>query len=146
MLLEDYGTVLKFCYKHALRWAYEPDANPLPMYCIEHVLANHKLLDHESFFGHLHLWRYVSTKLALPIPQLERIIPYTVSQWNTIKGGSDTITKLLCLNMYDPPCESPSSHTIARMFLLGNVIIHRLHQFFTSKSDLVKAYPSLKHY
>ena len=84
--------------------------------------------------------------MILPIPQLERIIPFTVSQWNTIKGGSDTITKLLWLNMYDPPCKSPSSHAIARMFLLGNVLVHRLHHFFTSKSDLAKAYPSLKHF
>jgi hypothetical protein len=146
MLLEDYGTVLKFCYEHALRRAYEPNDNLLPMQCIEHVLSSHKLIDHESFFLHLNLWRYISTKIGLPNPQLEQILPYAVSQGNTIKGGSDTITKLLCLNMYNTPCKSPSRHVIARMFLLGNVIIHHLHQFFTSKSDLVKSYPSLKHY
>jgi hypothetical protein len=83
--------------------------------------------------------------MRLPIPHLKRIIPFTVSQWNTIKGWSDTITKLLWINMYDPPSNSPSSHAIARMFLLGMVIVHCLHQMFTSNSDLT-TYTSLKHF
>ncbi len=100
----------------------------------------------ESFLGHFYLWRYVCNKLDLPIPQLERIIPFVLSQWNAIKGGSDTITKLLCLNMYDPPCNTPQSHAIARMILLGCVILHRLNLFFTSKEDLDEGYPSLKRF
>jgi len=41
------------------------------------------------------------------LPQLERIIPCALSEWNGIKGGSDTLTKLLWLNTYDPPCDTP---------------------------------------
>jgi hypothetical protein len=85
-------------------------------------------------------------KAAFPHPTTERIIPFVVSQWNAIKGGSDTITELLWLNMYDPPCNSPQSHTIARMFLLTNVTVYHLHHFFTSKPNLDEGYPSLKHF
>jgi hypothetical protein len=62
-----------------------------------------------------------------------------------LRGGSDTITKLLCHNVYDPPCDTPQSHAIGRMFLLSAVIIHRLHHFFTAKQDL-DGYPSLRHF
>jgi hypothetical protein len=145
LLQWSYGTVLKFFYEQALSWAYEPN-HPLPRQDIELALADHKALDVESFLGYFYLWQYVSTRLPLPIPQLERIIPFAVSQWNSIKGGSDTITKLLWSNMYDPPCNTPQSHAIGRMLLVGSVIIHRLNHFFTAKPDLEKGYPSLKHF
>jgi hypothetical protein len=96
--------------------------------------------------GYFYLRRYVSTRLSLPISPLERNIPYSVSQWNAIKGGSDMITMLLSPNMYNPPCNMPLSHAVARKFLLGNVLIHRLNHFFTAKSDLDQSYPSLKHF
>jgi len=135
-----------YFYEVALSWAYQPDDNPLPKEDIEQVLVHHKTLSMESFLGHFYLWTYVCKKMILPIPQLERIIPLVLSQWNAIKGGSDTITKLLCLNLYDPPCNTPQSHAIARMFLLGCVLIHRLNSFFKAKEDLDKTYPSLKHF
>jgi hypothetical protein len=137
--------VLKYCYEHSLIWAYEQVDNPLPKEDIEKVLDDNKTINIESFFGYFYLWIYISKKMPLPIPQLERIIPSVLSKWNAIKGGSDTITKLLWSNMYDPPCNTPQSHAIARMLLLGNVIVHRLNHFFTAKSDLF-TYPSLKHY
>jgi len=146
MLLQQYGIVLDFFYTNALRWAYEPDDNPLPMEDIHQVLEQHKQIDKDSFLGYFYLWRYVCTRLPLPIQPLERIVPFTVSQWNTIKGGSDTITKLLWLNMYDPPCTTPQSCAIGRMLLLGAVIIHRLNQFFTSKDNLKESYSSLQHF
>jgi hypothetical protein len=39
----------------------------------------------------------------------------------------------------------PQSHAIARIMLLGCVLVHRLI-FFTSKDDLKSAYPSLRHF
>jgi hypothetical protein len=137
--------VLKFFYAQSLSRAYKPD-NPLLRHDIELVLNDHKGLDVESFMGYFHLWQFVSTRLPLPIPQLERIIPFAISQWNNIKGGSDTITKLLWTNMYDPACNTPQSHAIRRMLLLGNVIIRHLNHFFTAKPDLEAGYPSLKHF
>jgi hypothetical protein len=55
------------------------------------------------------------------------------------------LTKLLWHNMYDPPCITPQSQVIARMFLLGNMVIHWLHQLCTAKLDL-DSYPSLRHF
>lgn len=69
-----------------------------------------------------------------------------MSHWNAIKGGSDTITKLIWLNMYDPPSHSPQAHTIGRMLLLGGVVIHRLNHIFTAKLNLNETYPSLSHF
>jgi hypothetical protein len=63
-----------------------------------------------------------------------------------MKGGSNTLTKILWHNMYDPPCNTPQGHAVARMFLLGNIIIHHLNQLFTAKSNLNSGYPSLKHF
>jgi hypothetical protein len=63
----------------------------------EHILAENKSIDVKSFMGYFYLWKYVSTKLPLPIPHLERIIPYVVSRWNSIKGGSNAITALICM-------------------------------------------------
>jgi hypothetical protein len=99
----------------------------------------------ESFLGYFYLWQYSSTRLPLLLPQLERIIPYALSEWNGIKGGSHTIRKLLWLNTYDPPCDTPQSHAVVRMFLLGAVVIHQLNQFFTAKDDL-DFHPSLKQF
>jgi len=135
---------LKFAYSNALAWAYEP-ALPFPESGIKEVLSKHKTFDYDSFRGYFFLWQHVSFKLSLPCPVLARILPATMSHWNAIKGGSDTITKLLWLNYYDPPSNAPQAHTIARMLLLGAVVIHRLNHIFTAKTNLSKAYPSLKH-
>ena len=78
-LLQDYGIVLKYFYEHSLNWAYEPDDNPLPKRDIEHVIEENKSIDMESFLGYFFLWKYVSTRLHLPIPPLERIVPFVVS-------------------------------------------------------------------
>jgi len=102
-MLSDYGYLIDYFYETSLSWAYNPDNNPLPQEDIEQVLAHHKNLDMEAFLGHFYLWWYVTEKLPLPLSWLERIIPFTISQWNVIKGGSDTITKLIWLNLYDPP-------------------------------------------
>ena len=121
-LLMAYDILMLYFYEVALSWAYQPNDNPLPKQDIEHVLAHHKTLNMESFLGHFYLWSYICRKLILPIPQMEQIIPFVLSQWNAIKGGSDTITKLLCLNMYDPPYNVPRGHAIARMIFLRHVI------------------------
>jgi hypothetical protein len=99
--LKAYGVVLEYLFKYSLSWAYEPD-NPLLRPDLEKVPADNKSIDAESFMGYFYLWNYVSTRLPPPIPHLERIIPYVISRWNTVKGGSDAITKLLWLNMYTP--------------------------------------------
>jgi hypothetical protein len=95
-----------YFFEVALSWVYLPDDNSVTKKDIEQVLVNHKTLDMESFLGHFYLWHYICEKFPLPNPQLERVIPFTLSQWNAIKGGTDTIMKLLWLNMYGPPCNT----------------------------------------
>ena len=59
---------------HSLRWAYGPD-NQMKMPNFEHVLAEKKSIDVESFMGYFYLWKYASTKLPLPIPHQAQIHP-----------------------------------------------------------------------
>jgi len=63
-------------------WTWHSNGNAW----FKHMLAGNKSIDVESFFGNFYLWRYVSTKLPLPIPHLERIIPHMILRWNTLKG------------------------------------------------------------
>lgn len=110
------------------------------------MLVHHKKLNMETFLGHFYLWCFFCEELPLPIPWVEQIVPFVLAQWNVIKGGVDTITKLLWLNMYDPPSNTPESHAIARLILLGCVVMHRLNHFFTSKNYIKKGYPYLSHF
>ena len=117
-LLLDYGIVLRYIYRTALSWAYESDI-PFPKSDVEEVLKHVKgATDYDSFVGLFYLWRFVSTRLSLPIPRLQRIVPSVVSHWNAIKGGSDTITKLLWSNKNDPPSQSTQSRAISRILML----------------------------
>ena len=141
--LLDYGDVLQYMYKTALSWAYESET-PLPKEDLEGVLKNYKNVDFNSFISYFYLWRFVSTRMPSPIPVLKHIVPSVVSHWNAIKGGSETITKLILLNKYDPPSNSTQARAIGRMLLLGSVIIHRVNQIITSKE--AEKYPSLKHF
>lgn len=140
-LLVDYGDVLRYIYRTALSWAYEREA-PFPKEEVEEALKSFKNVDYDSFIGLFYLWRFVSTRLSLPIPRLQRIVPSVVSHWNAIKGGSDTITKLLWSNKHDPPSQSTQSRAISRMLMLCAVIVHRLYHICTSKA--VEQYPSLR--
>jgi hypothetical protein len=47
-------------------------------------------------------------------------------------------------HLWGPTSNTPQGHAVARMFLLGNIIIHHLNQLFMAKSDLDSGYPSLK--
>jgi len=145
-LFEQYGIVLEYFYKHALRWAYEPKDNLLRREANKQVHEQHKMINMESFLGPLYLWPCSSTiRLPLPLSHLQRIIPYALSEWNFIKGGSDTVTELLGLNTCDPPCATTQSRAVTMMILLGAVMIHQLNHFLTVKYDL-DSYPSLKHF
>ena len=84
-LLLDYGVVLRYIYRTALSWAYESDI-PFPKSDVEEVLKHVKGANCDSFVGLFYLWRFVSKRMPLPIPRLQRIVPSVVSHWNAIKG------------------------------------------------------------
>jgi hypothetical protein len=73
--LQDYGEVLSCIFKTALSWAYELEVQ-FPKEDMEIALKGLKNADSESFASFFHLWRFVSFKLPLPIPRLERIVPF----------------------------------------------------------------------
>jgi hypothetical protein len=78
-MLSEYDILIDYFYETSLSWAYNMDNNPLPQEDIEQVLTHHKNLDMEAFLGLFYLWRYVTEKLQLPLPRLERIIPFMIS-------------------------------------------------------------------
>ncbi len=140
--LFDCRYVLCYIYRTALSWGYNPEI-PFPKDDVEQMLKHFKNVDYKSFDGVFYLWRFVSSCLPLPIPRLQ-IIPSVMSHWNAIKEGSDTITKLIWLNMYDPPSRSTQAQAIAKMLLFISVVIHCLNHICSSKA--VDQYPSQRHF
>jgi hypothetical protein len=85
--------------------------------------------------------------LAKPIPSMHRIIPAIYAFWNSVKGGSDTTTKLMddCL-IQVPKCHmNTETVAISRCLLLVIVLFHRLSQIQSSSSN-IDDYPSLHHF
>lgn len=84
-------------------------------------------------------------RMVFPLPRIARVIPLVFAYWNAIKGGSDSITKLLWHNAYSTPSNDNQSNAIARILMLFAVQLHRLHQLSTAKSTL-SFYNSIKAY
>lgn len=118
-LKDTHGRLLEEIYKRCLLWAYEPGAAPISKQDVTSAIKSSKQLkgrvDWESFQGHFALWRYVSTNIPGPLPYISRILPFIFSTWNCLKGGSDTITKLLWFANNSLPCHSPQ----VRSFLVS---------------------------
>jgi hypothetical protein len=64
-------------------------------------------LDTHTFLQWLELWRNIRLEKCLPLPPITRNVPRVVSAWNPMKGGSDTISKLMRLCMYRLPSKRP---------------------------------------
>ena len=93
-LLNTYGNVLHSVYLMSLKWAYTDDS--LPEEVVKEELQEIKGVDFDSFIEHFKLWRNINTKIPRPLPKLQRVIPRIFSTWNSMKGGSDSTTHLLC--------------------------------------------------
>ena len=83
----------------------------------------------------------------VPLPSLKRLIPIYAAYWNTAKGGSDTLTKLMDDCILRPPkvhsyCESVA---FTRCIMILLTLIHCLIQINTAKED-INDYSSLKYY
>jgi hypothetical protein len=104
---EQFNIVLGYLYKHALRWAYEPNDNPKAflvtfichncrgsfyMPCLSGFVSKEGLILSQNFYDYKDLWP-----------------------------------------TYD---DTPQSHVITRMTLHGAVMIHQLNHFLTSNYDL----------
>lgn len=143
-----YGSVLQDIYHFALSWAY--DENPvIPQVATDLATEVKAINSADSLRSTLGLWRamFLQGSSRLPLPSLTRIIPAVHSYWNSVKGGSDTSTKLMddC-PIYVPQCAANmESKAVSRIMGLSFVSIHRLRQVFSSK-ELQNHYGSLHHY
>lgn len=119
----SYGHLLQFIFDMALKWAYD---GILPAEKnLDEELSLIKGLDLQSFLTHYSIWRQVTTKLPAPLPALERIIPRVFSAWNSVKGGSDTTTKLLwqVKQGHLIPCDSSQVCSIFAFYMCTCVIL-----------------------
>jgi len=96
---------------------------------IAHILA--------GFFG---LWRATNRldkppTICLPIPKTARIVPFNVAAWNTLKGGSDTITKLIELCQEKIGVRTENNVASAHLLLYFGVVFHRLYQIVSSSEN-----------
>ena len=82
--------------------------------------------------------------MKLPLPKCDRILPYHQAFWNTVKGGSDTITKLIDSVEEQLGIRTPSACVTARFLLLHAVAFQRSFQMLTADPEL--DYPTLYHY
>lgn len=90
------------------------------------------------------IWRELiptnSTSQKFPIPECNMLVPLDYSQWNSSKGGSDTVTRFTYNCQCIVPIKSPQSVVVARFIMLYAVLFHRMAQSVTGtkKPDLVE--------
>ena len=99
----------------------------------------------ETLQGTVNLWLELF-KLPKPFPSFKRFIPGIYAYWNSVKGGSDTTTKLMDDCVLRVPRNHLNSETaaIARLIMLLLATFHRLLQVINANPE--NDYPSLAHY
>ena len=129
-------------------WAYDTSNNFIPLDILQIADDVKTIGGEQTLCGTFDLWREIfrNPDRKLPLPSLSHIIPKTHAHWNSVKGGSDTTTKLMddsvCLH---PPYVNCETIACARILLLLFVTIHRLSQVISAKEDL-GFYDSLYHF
>jgi hypothetical protein len=132
-----YGNVMTPLYNFCLKWAYDnTESKPELLNQVLNTMA----VTRSEFDQMFALWHFLSNKMTLPIPPVSRIIPLVLAVWNAMKGGSDTITKLLDSISLVIPIESPCTIVDARLFLLFGVAAFRLEQIVSSKASIINNY------
>ena len=152
-----FGNVLKDLKDISLDWIYSALPTPGEASSLRHhvvtipqdivnVAEHVKTINGEDTLqGTANLWLSMCM-IPKPFPSFRRLIPAIYAFWNSVKGGSDTTTKL----MDDCIVQIPKSHintetvAITRLLQFLNVLNHRVMQAFSAKADL--PYPSLSHY
>lgn len=102
---------------------------------LEAVTVNGAPIDDHSFDLTLALYKD-SAKMALPVPLLKMIIPSGLAHWNVLKGGSDSITKILDGNEYQVPTSDNQSDAIGRLLMLFAYQLMKLVQLAMNDKDV----------
>ena len=144
LLFEAYGRLIGMCFDKWFCPFYKEDLEDFPMEKIEEALQirNSKrkkkdAVDMHSFVTHLKLWRalniHVTQGIQFPLPQMRMIIPFINAVWNSTKGPSDTMTKLLDSCEENLGIRTPQCVSVARLLGLLGIAFHRSSQTATSK-------------
>jgi hypothetical protein len=152
-IIHSYLNICDEFYTQDLKIFYEPgdDVPELPEKWVN-AFKSPKLkylhMDSESWNYSISIWRVLNIdisadeagvaqkKIKFPLPALARIVPMVISLWNSLKGGGDSITKLLdgCKEKIGMRTECIMAS--ARLILYFAVMFHRLHQWCNAKNDL----------
>ena len=146
---EAYGKVLEDIFDFSLSWAYHRNQT-IPDLALKVADEDKKAINSaDTLSSAVFLWRkmFVDNANNLPLPSLIRVIPSVHAYWNSVKGGSDTSTKLMddCPIYVPHSAANLESMAVSRLLGLSFVTIHRLRQIISSR-DLKDNYGSLKHF
>ena len=154
-LLDAFEKIIEAFYEKWFHIFYEPNFKKFPFEKIEEALnkrnENKKkknVVDVHSFRTNYILWRAlnvdVPTSIRFPLPPIAMIIPFINSFWNSTKGPSDTMTKLLDNCEENLGIRSPQCIAVARLLNLEAIAFHRCNQIITGKDP--SFYPSIARY
>lgn len=159
-LIDSYKQICDGFYENDLKVFYQPgdEVPELPDKWIN-AFQSPKLkylnMDSSSWNYAISIWRLLNIdinastskpqrRFLLPLPALARIVPLVISTWNALKGGGDTITKLLDRCKEQVGIRSECVMASARLLLYFAVLFHRINQWSHAKVDL-DFYPSAEH-
>lgn len=159
---EPYHHQIVTSYEHILHWLYEelleqfwvpgkdvPEVSPLLSKLFKDPKVKHANLSDHSFRVFLGLFRALnvanSSNLRHPLPPIARIVPLVVAYWNALKGGGDTITKLLDDCQERIGKRTDVTVTCARLLLQLGIHCHRLFQIVTNTKP-AEEFDTLNHF
>ena len=150
----SYGKVVDDLKNISLLWAYStlPASNTvIPNDVIEISNDVNTINGKEALYGSFKLWKAMFLDpgpVTLPYPVLKRIIPSAHAEWNTTKGGSDTVTKIADDCIINPPRQLTNFESTATSRCISNLLItiFKSYQASSSINNSNFSYPSLHHY
>ena len=119
-LKKAFGTVLEDLKDLTLDWAYPeirngPQVVSIPDEIFEIAEKIPTINGKETLQGTANLWFELMFKTPKPFPSFKRFIPGIYAYWNSVKGGSDTTTKL----MDDCSLRIPKCHLNPKRIVVG---------------------------
>ena len=150
-LKDHFGHVLEEIKNISLGWAYPPTSGnstnrrspnstntilTIPDEILNIAEGIPTINGAHTLQGAANIWSSL-TQLSKPFPSFHRLIPAVYAFWNTVKGGSDTTTKLMddCIIRIPKKYLNTETVAMARLISLLFVLIHRLNQLFSANND-----------
>ena len=100
-----------------------------------------------ALYGYLTLWRALNVNdsdIKFPLPPVARIVPLIISVRNSVKGGSDTTTKLDDICQERIGIRTEVTVVTSQIMLNMAIVFHRCIQM--TASDDPEEYPTLYHW